>query len=96
MKVITDHKWHDFKFDYEVPEKVLKDLFSHLDEDETDYFFKYHNRWYHISDFMRMEPGTLFYGSNKWDGYLSDTFFSGILIKMDEDCDKYMVGMFYG
>ena len=96
MKIITDHKWHDFKDRWGVPEKVLKDQFSHLNEDDSpDLFFKYKNWWYHASDFMRIEAVHRNTDFKKWDGYTSDTFFSGVLIKLDEDCERYMVGMYY-
>lgn len=95
MRIITDHKWHDFKYRDEVPENVLKDQFSHLDENSTDAFFKYKNWWFHASDFMRVE---VVHGNDefkKWHGYASDSFFSGVVIKIDHDCEKYMVGMYY-
>lgn len=96
MKIVTDHKWHDFKCRHDVPDKVLKDRFSHLDEyNNFDNFFKYKNYWYHISDFMRVER---LHGNDEfhlWHGYLNDSFFSGVLIKIDDDNEKYMVGIYY-
>jgi len=95
-RIITDHKWHNFKYRNEVPKKVLKDQFSHLDKDDNfDNFFKYKNYWYHISDFIRVENIHENDEFHKWHGYTSDTFFSGVLIKMDEDNEQYMVGMYF-
>jgi len=57
-------------------------------------FFKYRNSFYHLGDFMRVADdatGDL----EGWDGYSSDSFFSGTLIKLVEnDCDRVIVGRF--
>ena len=48
--------------------------------------------WYHTSDFMRIPHGSDFKG---WDGYASDSYFSGVLIKLSRDGEEYMVGTYY-
>lgn len=88
MKITTDNKWKQFVYGYDVPEKVLSDIFEHLDEDETvDSFFKYRNVWYHISDFINASEEML-----PWHGYSSDSFFSGIVIEISSDGEEYKVG----
>ncbi len=92
MKIITDHKMKQFKYGYEVPKRVLVDQFSHLDDAETqDRFLCYRKRWYHTSDFLRIDNNSPLIG---WDGYLSDSFFSGVVIKCSRDCEGYRVGTF--
>lgn len=86
MHIITDGKWKQFKFRDEVPAKVLADQFSHLDEDTIDGFFKYRDWWYHTSDFVKS-------GVNGWDGAHGDSFFSGVLLKISSDGEKYKVGL---
>lgn len=58
-------------------------------------FFKYRGCFYHLQDFMRVAneaTGDLV----GWDGYSSDSFFSGTLIKLaDNDCDRVIVGRYY-
>ncbi|CAH0342322.1 hypothetical protein [Rhizobium sp. CECT 9324] len=57
LDITTDHKWRPFKYDYEVPTKVLEDKYEHLKTDEgyePDGYFKYRNNWYHLSDFATM------------------------------------------
>ena len=30
-----------------------------------------------------------------WDGYISDSFFSGVLIKISDDNEEYQIGTYY-
>jgi len=55
-------------------------------QDYLDGFFKYRNWWYHLSQFMRDQA------SEGWDGGLADTMFSGVVIKISKDCERYKVG----
>ena len=92
MKITTDWKFKNFKYRYEVPEKVLKDQFSHLsEEDSCDGFFRYRKSWYHLSDFMVCSKGSPL---GAWDGYSSDSFFSGVLIRCSKDNERYMVATY--
>ena len=52
-------------------------------------YFRYKGRVYTTEDFMRC-PEPL----KDWDGYESDTFFSGTLIKLLDD-DRLIVGRYY-
>lgn len=86
LTIKTNHQWRDLAYRSEVPEKVLKDQFDHLNADEAfDGFIEYRGRWYHTSDFMRCEGNADLKG---WDGYSSDSYFSGVLIKFDGDCER--------
>jgi hypothetical protein len=92
LKLITDNRFKPFKYGNEVPKKVLKDQFDHLEDGEDqDGFFKYRGNWYHTSDFMvasdKMQKATGF------DGINTDSIFSAILIKISEDCEEYKVGL---
>ena len=96
MKVYTNNHHRQLKYRHEVPEKILADYFDWLTEDMggTDGFFCYRSRWYHVSEFMRFDQHAPF--DKKWDGYISDSFFSGILIKLPEDCETYQVATYIG
>jgi hypothetical protein len=91
MKIITDHKWKAFCSCDKVPKKVLHDYFSHVKDDYG--FFKYKKNWYHVSDFMRIEKNSPLAGLG-FDGYSSDSFFSGVLIKLDHYEESYQVGTY--
>jgi hypothetical protein len=96
ITIRTDHKWKRFKYEYEVPRHVMTSQFKHLLEDgvgdhQSDGFFCYRKYWYHISDFSApLKDGPL----GKWDGSHSDSYFSGIVIKLHRDSGEYMVGTY--
>ena len=94
-KIMTDHKWKQFKYRYEVPEKVLRSQFDYLDEDEGfDGFFNYKGHWYHLSEFMRIHPDSEMFDG--WDGNAPDSYFSGVLIKLSDDGEEYVIGTYLG
>lgn len=54
-------------------------------------FVRYRGVTYALGGFMRCEgAGDL----TAWDGYAADTYFSGVLIKLDRDGDRATLGRF--
>lgn len=94
-KIITDHKWKNLLYGYQVPEKVKKDYFDWMQEPEIDssYFIKYRNRYYSLDDFMRIEKECPFY-SLGYHGYVSDSYFSGVLVKLSDDGEQYQIALY--
>ena len=84
----TDHKWKPFVYGYDVPDKVLKEFDYLYDDSSHDGFFRYLGHWYHTSDFM-IAPKEL-----PWDGYSSDSFFSGVVVRISKDGESYQVGTY--
>lgn len=70
----------------------MADQFDHLGDDNLDGFILYRRQWYHASDFMRIENN---HDMENWNGYSSDSFFSGIVIKLSNDSENYMIGTYY-
>lgn len=92
VEIRTDKKWKQFKYGTEVPKKVLREQFDWMDDPEgNDLFFKYRNRWYNVEEFSTVSGMSALAG---WDGYLSDSHFSGIVIQLSPDMDEYRVGMY--
>jgi len=60
-----------------------------LDEFDSAMFFEYRGQVYALADFMRTEGDLLAQG---WQGILTDTFFSGIVVKIVESCQRIVVG----
>jgi hypothetical protein len=94
LTITTDHKWKDLKYHYEVPAKVLADQFDHLDPEDNGYdgYIQYRGRWYHLSDFMTLDKSNPLHGH--WKAYLSDSFYSGIVLRLSNDCEQYQIGTF--
>ena len=98
LDIITDHKWKNLMYDYEIPKNVIDD-YDWLDEDEKcDGWIKYRKTWYHLSDFMSCH--NQIYSPNNpfkdlcFDGYLNDSFFSGVLIKLSDDSEQYQIATY--
>ena len=95
MKIRTDHKWKPFVYRYDVPTKVLSDWFDYQDPEESyDGFFQYRGHWYHLDQFMRIDKESPLALIGDWHGYASDSFFSGVLIRVSEDGGEYQIGTY--
>lgn len=85
-RIITNHRWHQFKYRYEVPQSVLDDQFDYQGPDEgLDGFIEYHGIWYHLDQFMRLD------GDTEWHGAHGESYFSVILIKLSDDGEEYQI-----
>lgn len=93
MRIITDHKWHDFKTRDEVPPKVLASEFDYQGPDTFDGYIKHRRFWYHLDQFMRV-PNTDDPALSGWDGYLNDSMSTGMLVKVSRDGEQYMIASF--
>lgn len=107
----TNHNWRQFVYIQDVPRHILESQFDYMakkvyvdddsvaqlnfDDAPSDGFFCYHGHWYHTSNFMRLEnnPPSAFAG---YHGYSSDSFFSGVLIKLADDGERYQIATYIG
>ena len=105
MKIISNHHVRDLLWWYELTDQEKKDqdwvLSNDNDPDEFQ-FFRYKGSIYPLCDFLRYPSiwGSLPDDFKDWDSYMSDSFFSGILIKFpdpdDWDNDNgIIVGWYY-
>lgn len=93
VTVKTDHKWRDLVYRHDVPAEVLASEFDYQDaEDVLDGFFCYRGCWYHLDGFMRIENNPDLTG---WDAYASDSYFSGVVIKLSKDCEQIKIGTYF-
>lgn len=81
--------WEDLS-EYEKEE--YRDVLGDPDEHE---FFRYKGNIYLLSDFMILESNSPF--PEYWQGYMSDSFFSGILIRLVDQGmeDAVIVGQYF-
>lgn len=90
MNIVTNYHKRDLIYGWELDS--LEDWQS-----ESDMFFRYRGNLYCLSEFLRypsMWGGKLPDEFKGWDSYMSDSFFSGILIKLVDD-DQIIVGTYY-
>lgn len=99
--VSSDNRWKDFVYGVDVPKRVLQSEFDYLDDAENETgFFKYKNTWYHTSQFIRTAGGGAAGGGAPelqaagWDGIASDSYSTGVVIKLSDDGEQYKVGFY--
>ncbi len=57
-------------------------------------FFRYQGTLYDLSEFQA--AGRMFEGiGRRWDGYQSDSFFSGLLVRYQDNFERVIVGRYY-
>lgn len=91
MKIITNNKPRQLVYGYQLSDKQKQD-FDYIDDIDSHNFVIYKNNVYDLSEFMRVENNDKL---NGWDGYSSDSFFSGTLIKYTDDMESVIMGWYY-
>jgi hypothetical protein len=98
IKIITNnHKYQLVTF-FDLSERVRREFDYVKEEDKhSPMFVKYRNWYYDISEFMRIPffECECDHPFHKWDGYRSDSFFSGVLVKWSEDFETVKMGTYY-
>lgn len=95
LTITTDHKWKNLLFGYELTEKERKDFdYMSQDEIETASFVRYRKCVYALSEFQRIEKTIMCGELLDWDGYASDSFFSGVVIKLSDCGEQYIIGTY--
>ena len=95
MKIYTNYHHRQFIYYHDLSPKykaLADNDYDYLDEDSKhDQWIIYRDSLYHTSDFISLH--NRFYTSQgmadsfpNYDGYFSDSFFSGVLIKLHEEC----------
>ena len=97
-KIITNNHERSFLYRSDVPADILESQFDYLDADTFDGFIQYRGHWYHTSCFMRFgypfNQMPLWTHEQGWHGYSSDSFFSGVLIKLSDDGETYQIATY--
>lgn len=98
MNITTNNKPRPLLALYELPLKVQNDFDYVLPDDGCPRFVKYKGEWYDCFDMMRC-PGAEAPADTReafagWDGYASDSFFSGVVVRFVGD-DEVIVGRYY-
>ena len=102
IKIYGNNQYRYTYYLFELSEKwqkIAKEEFDWIDSSDTvtwdeEKFFIYKNQLYCLSDFMNVH--NTIYNPNppnwlkEFDGYNNDSFFSGILIKFDNEDNDYI------
>ena len=96
LTVKTNNVPRDLISAFELPTVKYSELRAEFDymEDadfESAMFFNYRGQVYALADFLRTEGDILRDG---WQGILNETFFSGIVVKIIESCERVVVGRY--
>lgn len=91
MKIITNNKPRQLVYGYQLSDKQKQD-FYYIDDIDSHDFVIYKNNVYDLSEFMRIENNDSLKG---WDGYSSDSYFSGTLVKYADDMESVIMGWYY-
>ena len=91
-KIITNNQPRDILYGYNLPEK-WRNEFDYLSDEEYDtHSFVFYRNWvYDLSEFLMINGGPFSCNPpqdsilQKWDGVLTDSFFSGIVIRFYRD-----------
>ena len=92
ITVRTNRVWSEFSCRDDVPPEALAE-FDWLDATEDGGFMCHGIEWYHISQFTRLEgSGGL---ARAWSAALAFTVWSGMVIRVSRDGERYQIGYFF-
>lgn len=101
LTIKTNRHPHDILYWDELTAKEQRE-FDYLDTEQRQSnasFFRYRSNVYDLGEFMRvsepMASNCQFKGLEQWDGYASDSFFSGILVKYVQDFERVIVATYF-
>jgi hypothetical protein len=97
VKVYTNNHHRQFIYYHNLPDKYKQQVesdYDYLGDDQKyDQWIIYREDLYHTSDFMSLH--NQFHTSqamrdnfSTWDGYMSDSFFSGVVIRLHDNCTR--------
>ncbi len=95
MDIITNNKPRELISWFDLTKKE-QSYFDWLDEPEEygNNFFRYKDHVYSLEEFMRVDKHSPFYPLG-YNGYLSQCYSSGLLIKLDDTGESIIVALYY-
>lgn len=100
IRVVTNHGPRDVLEAYDLT-LAEREEFSYIDwhkvatGEESATFFRYRGNVYDLGEFQTTRGLPEFNPLTSWDGYLSDSFFSGIVVRYVNDFEQVIVGTFF-
>lgn len=98
LTIRTNYHWRNPLYGYELP-AAQRAEFDYLDDDEymTHEFAHYRGNYIDLAEFevFHGHPQWFDGSPQNWQGYRSDSYFSGLLIRYSEDCEQYQIATYY-
>lgn len=92
INIKTNNQYRFIDYGCEIPEQYKNFDYYTRDQFDCAAFVRYKDQYYDLSEFTKTPE----YMSG-WDGVSCDSFFSGVLIKLDPyDCERVLMGRYYG
>lgn len=91
LEIITNNQPRNLLYGSELTDKQKED-FDYIDDIDSHDFISYKGQIYDPSEFMRTEEKGDFAA---WQGYSSDSAFSGVLLRYTEDQEQVIMGTYY-
>jgi hypothetical protein len=93
LKIKTNNVPREVICGIELTNKERKEFDYIKDEDfDCHSFFRYKGQVYDLNEFMRTGPGEIHDAG--WQGYASDSYFSGTIIKYVDNFERVIVGTY--
>ena len=100
MKIKTNNITRHLVYGYELSEKESSE-FDYLTPDELNdrEFVRYKGRVYDMGEFTRIDKPVAQHpqrdGWENWHGYISDSFFSGVLVRFLDDGESVVMATYF-
>ena len=92
MQIISNGVARDMVSFYDLPLAVQDQVSQNYENANQFGWVSYKGDWYCMEDFMRVDKDSPLVG---WDGYLPDTYFSGVVIRLVDDGERVIFGRYY-
>lgn len=95
MKIITNSHPRDLFCFWDLPEAAQSD-FDYIEGEDrySPRLFRYGGAWYDTGGFFRL-PDHPDWRDLPWNGYQSDSYFSGTLVRYVDDYERVIVGRYW-
>lgn len=92
ITIKTNHVPRDLLYWWDLTDKEKSDFDWIENPEESGYdFFRYRGVVYCLDEFVRCHDAF----DKQWDGYASDSYFSGVLVKYANDNESVIVATYY-
>ena len=93
MIIKSNKHWNNFVYGYELTEKEKSD-FDYIEDLDSHDFIRYRGGVIDPSELMRVPEVQLDNPLKAWQGYSSDSYFSGIVVNYSTDGEQYQIGTY--